>query len=195
MTTASLAYRKNRADIWNGKLPEKYRRILPFITGKRILEIGAAEGVLALAKADQDPSAQVLALEMSHDRHLSALLLQERWRSLCKHVGGCSMLLGDIRNQLDLLEGVETLVAVRTIYHLGEHIDPVFQVAAQHVSRVVLCGNPNRAKWPDSSPKAAEQGDFNLYAGVPGMRAVLERHGFTVAQVVSEGDPIVIGCR
>jgi hypothetical protein len=47
----SLAFRKNEAAIRRGDVPDKYTRLLPFITGKRILEIGSAEGVLSLLLA------------------------------------------------------------------------------------------------------------------------------------------------
>ena len=40
----SLAYRKARAEIWAGQVPEKYTRLLPYIEGSPILEIGSAEG-------------------------------------------------------------------------------------------------------------------------------------------------------
>ena len=46
--TGSLAFRKNEAAIRRGEVPDKYTRLLPYITGERILEIGSAEGVLAL---------------------------------------------------------------------------------------------------------------------------------------------------
>lgn len=189
MTTGSLAYRKNEAAIQAGRVPEKYLRLLPYITGRHILEIGAAEGVLSLLIADRDPSAHVTALEMSVDRRAAALALQVRWRALGLRVNGCTMVGGDIRERLDLLDGVDTLVAIRTIYHLRESIDDVFEAAAVYgVGRIVLGGNPNRARRAGST-------DFDYYAGVDGMRAVLERAGYTVDQVVTEGDPIVTGHR
>lgn len=197
MTTPSLAYRKNTAAIVDGRPPEKYLRLLPYITGKNILEIGAAEGVLSLLLADRDPAAYVTALELRPERHIEALALQSRWHRLGRRVGRCQMVCGDIRDHLDLLTGIDTLVAVRTIYHLRESIDDVFEiVAARKVPRVVLVGNPNRARWPDAnSPKLEALGMFNRYAGVPGMRELLERSGYTIDTVVTEGDPIVTGHR
>lgn len=197
MTTASLAYRKNTEAIWNGQAQEKYLRLLPYITGRRILEIGAAEGVLSLLIADRDPSAQVTALELHPERYASAVALQIRWRALDKRVDGCQMICGDICQRLDLLEGIDTLVASRTIYHLGDAVRDVFAAAsAAGVSLIVLAGNPNRAKWPESrSAKTDETGAFNRFAGVPGMRELLEGAGYTIGAVVTEGDPIVTGHR
>lgn len=197
--TGSLSYRRHQADIWRGQAPEKYTRLLPFITGSDILEIGAAEGVLSLLLASRDPLARVTALEMHRDRHETALALQGAWRSFGREVDGCTMVQGDIRERLDLLHGVETFVAVRTIYHLGDAIEPVFRAVAEHASSVVLCGNPGRAAWAKGggprNPKMEAVGPFNVYAGVEGMVGLLEKVGYTIGHVVKEGDPIVTGRR
>lgn len=194
--TGSLAYRRNIDAIQQGHVPDKYRRLLPYITGQHILEIGAAEGVQALLVADRDPAARVTALELSPARHAVACDLQARWRGLGRRVDGCTMVCGDIRERLDLLAGVETVVAVRAIYYLQESLADVFTaIAAAGVSTVVLCGNPNRARWPDCVGKAVALGSWNRYAGVPGMTEVLTAAGYTIGPVVQEGDPIVLGHR
>lgn len=197
MATGSLAYRRNVAAIQDGKPPEKYLRLLPYITGRRILEIGAAEGVLSLLLADRDEAASVIAVEQSPERHAEALALQRRWwLDLGRRVSRCTMVCGDIRQRYDLFDGVETVVAIRTIYHLREAIPDVFAaMAAAGVSSVVLCGNSNRAKWPNSTPKAAELGEWNRYAGVGGMGEALIAAGYRIDTVVREGDPIVTGRR
>lgn len=195
MSHGSLAYRRNEAEIRAGVVPEKYRRLMPHITGRTILEIGAAEGVLSLLLADRDPSALVTALEMHQGRHEDGLALQAKWREMGRRVDGCTMVLGDIRNRLDLLYGIETLVAIRTIYHLRESIHEVFACVGETVPRVVLAGNPNRAKWPKFHTEKDSLGEFNRYASVPGMVEVLERAGYMIDTVVKEGDPIVTGRR
>lgn len=194
----SLAYRRHELEIVEGRAPEKYLRLLPHITGRRILEIGAAEGVLSLLLADRDPDAAVTALELHPDRHFAALKLQMQWHTLGRRVSGCTMVCGDIRDRLDLLEGVDTLVAVRTIYHLLDSINDVFRAIAACVPNVVLCGNPNRARWSAEAPGSAKVdalGPYNFYAGVPGMVRVLETAGYTIDTIVHEGDPIVTGHR
>lgn len=193
--TGSLAYRRNEAAIRDGHPPEKYRRLLPYISGRRILELGSAEGVLALLLADRDPEAEVTALEVHPERHASALALKARWRAIGRRVDGCTLVEGDIRERLDLLEGVDTVVAVRMIYHLRGAAPVVCAAIGAVVPSIVLVGNPNRARWPASSPGAAELGAYNRYAGVPGMRELLEHAGYTVGVVISEGDPIVTGDR
>jgi hypothetical protein len=49
----SLAYRTNRKAIWRGDIPEKYTRLVDLVPGKRVLELGAAEGVLSLLLAQK----------------------------------------------------------------------------------------------------------------------------------------------
>jgi len=199
MTTGSLAYRKHADQIQHGQVPSKYERVLPFIAsaGRHVLEIGSAEGVLSLLMASRDPSARVTGLELRTERHQAALELQMRWMAIGRHVEWCSLICGNIADRLDLLEGVNTLVAVRTLYHLRDDVDRVLAAAAQHVSQVVLVGNPNRAKRYLAANGSPDDtlGAFNVYAGVEGMRLALERAGFTIGQIVTEGDPIVTGHR
>lgn len=198
MTQASLAYRMHQPAIWDGQVPEKYLRLLPYIAGRRIVEIGAAEGVLALLIADRDPDARVTALERRPSRVASSVALQERWRALGRSVDGCRMVCGDIRDRFDLFDGVETLVAIRTIYHLREDIPRVFEAAASRgVKSIVLGGNPGRARRHATGklPSDDALGPFNYYAGIDGMSEVLSVFGYCIGAVVTQGDPIVTGHR
>lgn len=186
--TASLAFRKNEAAILSGNVPEKYLRIIPHIPGHRILEIGSAEGVLALLLAKQGK--EVIALERSQERHETAQDLRDAWGM---DISGPRFICGDIRNNLDRLKGIDTLLAVRMIYYLGEDLDPVFAEVARQVPSVVLCGNGNRANRFHSGEPDDEGGPHNFYASREGMRALLERHGYRITTEVTEGDEIVVG--
>lgn len=192
---SSLAYRKYRDAIWRGDVPEKYARLLPFIDGPNVLEIGAAEGVLALALAQKVHS--VSALELRADRHAEACALRLQWLRLGRKVDNCTMRCGDIRERLARLVGVDTLVAVRCIYYLRDDVDTVFAAAARHVRTIVLCGNRNRAaRWLEGRIAPDDRlGDFNRYASIPAMTGLLERHGYRIEHVVKDGDPIVTGRR
>lgn len=186
----SLAYRKNEAAILRGDVPEKYTRLLPYITGDKILEVGSAEGVLALLLAKQGK--QVTALEKRRERHEAAQRLRDAWGM---DVGGPRFICGDVIANLGRLEGHDTLLAVRAIYYLGSGLDALFEAAAKHVSHVVLCGNANRARWwREGLPNRNDRAD-NYYASADGMKDVLRRHGFAIASEVLEGDPIVVGRR
>jgi SAM-dependent methyltransferase len=184
--TASLAFRKNEAAILRGDVPAKYIRLIPHIPGERILELGSAEGVLALLLAKQ--GRQVTALERNQDRHIAALDLRDSWG-----VNGVRFICGDIRDNLRHLAKAETLVAVRMIYYLRTDLDKVFAEVAKHVPNVVLCGNRNRADRYRAGVADEPDGPHNFYASAEGMRAVLCRHGYSIVAEVKDGDEIVVG--
>lgn len=194
-TSASLAYRTNREAIRKGRIPKKYTRLLDFISGDRILELGAAEGVLSLLLAER--KAKVVALELKRERHEEALRLQGLWRKQGRDVEGCKMVLGDIRNHLDLLKQVDTLVAVRSIYYLRDDIGPVFSEIGKHVHRVVLCGNKGRAHayYEAKGQPSDKLGRFNYYACAEGMSEILKNSGYLIEATITKGDPIVVGVK
>lgn len=193
--TGSLHYRKNAAAIDAGSVPEKYTRLLPYIPGRRVLEFGAAEGVQALLLAER--GMEVTALEVNEERHEGAKRLKDIWIGLGRSVHNCTMVQGDIRDRLDLLEGVDTLLAVRAVYYLREDAVAVFSTAAKHVHNVVLCGNKNRAHRFENgiTPHDDGLGVWNKYSSIAGMTELIDQAGFRVETVVREGDPIVTGRR
>jgi SAM-dependent methyltransferase len=191
--TGSLAFRKNEAAILAGEVPEKYTRLLPFIKGERVLEIGSAEGVLALLLARTGK--HVTALEKSEERHGTAQKVYAEWLAREEGFRAPTFVNGDIADNLWTLKSKDTLVAVRVIYYLGGRLNTVFADVAKFIPTVVLCGNGNRAaRWRAGKPDAP-LGDFNRYAAREGMTELLERHGYRISQVVSEGDEIVVGER
>lgn len=194
----SLAYRKNKDAILHGDIPAKYTRLLDVIPGDRILEMGAAEGVLSLLLAER--KAKVYAVERNRERHEEALRLKELWLAQGRDVSRCEIILGDLRDHYELLSQVDTLVAVRAIYYLRDQAEAVFAEVGKHVSHVVLCGNQNRAaRYFETNGRVGEGidklGPYNFYASAEGMRKVLEHNGYKIDSVVSEGDPIVVGVK
>lgn len=195
MTQASLAYRKNEDAILRGDVPEKYTRLLPFIPGNKILEIGSAEGVLALLLANSGK--HVLGVEKSKERMNAARALQLKWVDEGVVGGHASWLTSfyccDIAEQPLFFQGKDTLVAVRMIYYLRDNLDKVFAEVAKHIPNVVLCGNRNRANRFRNGVEDEPGGPHNFYASREGMRNVLERHGYEIVAEVKEGDEIVVG--
>jgi SAM-dependent methyltransferase len=191
--TGSLAYRKNEDAIRAGEIPTKYTRLLPFIKGDRILEIGSAEGVLALLLAKQGK--RVTAIERSAERHETAQTLFAEWLGREKRFIAPTFINGDIADNLWTLKDKDALVCVRSIYYLGGRLNTIFSDVAKFIPTVVLCGNANRARrWREGAPDEP-LGDFNRYAAREGMTELLTRHGYRITQVVSEGDEIVVGER
>jgi hypothetical protein len=183
--TGSLAYRKNEAAIIRGDAPQKYLRLLPFIAGYKIVEIGSAEGVLALLLAKK--GREVIAIERDRERHETAQALRDAW-----DVGGVRFVCGDVSQSLAHFAGADTLVAVRMIYYLRDDLDTVFAAAAKNVPNVVLCGNGNRAnRWRQGIQEETKAD--NYYASKEGMVDLLDRHGYQVTVVCDQGDEVVVG--
>lgn len=192
MVLGSLAYRKNKDAIWKADIPLKYKRLIDYVPGKRVLELGAAEGVLALMMAQRKE--KVFALEMRKERHEEAIKLQEQWRQLGYNVDRCEMVHGNIFDRLDLLQQVDCFVGVRSIYYLRDRIDEVFMEISRHVSHVMLSGNEERARtyFKANGNPDDKLGKYNFYASAEGMKSLLERTGFKISHVIDDGDPVVI---
>ena len=95
-------------------------------------------------------------MELRPERHADAMRLRKQWR-----VWNCALRVGDIRENLDLLQGMKTFVAVRTLYYLRDDAPAVMAFAATAgVRRVVLSGNSNRARQSVEHPES-ELGRFN----------------------------------
>lgn len=191
---ASLAYRNFRDDIWNGVPPAKFTRLLPFITGRNILELGAAEGVLSLLLSRELRCDSVTGLELRPERHQESIELQRRWRHLGFKVDNATLMCGDIRDHMGLLAVADTLVCVRSIYYLRSDAPRVMAAAGLSCTRVVLCGNRGRQQQWRADPDS-ELGKFNYLASSEGMVTLLENAGFRIQARCDEGDPIVVGVR
>jgi len=192
LTRPSLAFRKNELAIRGGVVPEKYLRVAACVTGQRVLEVGSAEGVLSLALAAAN--FEVTGVEKNADRHATALALKEEWCKRGIAVGRCTLVCADIRYRLDLLAGIDTVVAVRSIYYLRDHLPEFFAAVVEHGCReVVLCGNAGR--WPRYRDDDARLGIFNYYASLEGMRELLRSIGYEIIKEVATGDPIVVARR
>lgn len=137
---------------------------------------------------------KVIAVEKQQDRYEEALRLKFQWYTLgCNWVEGVQFVNADIRNRMDLLRGIDTLVAVRCIYYLREDIPKFFNEVAKRVPRVVLCGNPHR--WPKYKHVPEKLGEFNYYSSLEGMKDILRGSGYRIIHEVKDGDPIVTGAR
>lgn len=193
----SFEYRKEADLIRTGGVSSKYTRILPFVPGRNVFEVGAAEGVLSLLLAERKD--HVFGVEKVDSRHQQALALQNTWRELGFPVDNCEMLLGDVRDHYDKLDSADTVVAVRSIYYLKDDLDDVFSQFAARVSNVVLCGNRSRSVkyFENRGTKAFGDtvGHYNYYASLDGMWNLVTRHGFRVVHAVPDGDPIVVASR
>ena len=212
--TRTCRARRGREDLERRRTTERFACVPPQPRGHRagrcagkvhtychacarpeILEIGAAEGVLALLLARDKE--RVYALERNERRHTEALHLQALWRERGLHVDRCEMVRADLRERIDLLDLVDTVVAVRSIYYLEEDIVPVFEQIARKFPNVLLCGNADRARYFEltggKGPPRKGFGPYSRYAGFEGMASLLEGVGYRIVNSVKEGDAIVVG--
>ena len=194
MTNKSLAFRKNKEGIYQRKIPDKYKRIIPYIKGNTVLEIGAAEGVLSLLLAQEKD--KVIAVERHKDRYEEALQLKEAWSKLGYKVDNCHFINGDIKDNFHLLEGIDTVVAVRVIYYFGKDLNNIFLNLSKRCKFIVLVGNINRSKKYQQGEYIGSIGKDNYYASSKGMIEVLRTHRYGIHQSVLENsnlDPIIVG--
>ena len=194
----SFEFRRHESLVSEGKVTPKYSRILPFVPGNTVFEMGAAEGVLSLLLAEKKE--KVWAVERSFERHTRAKQLQEQWLKLGFSVESCEMVFGSVTEHLQLLDDSETFLAVRAIYYLGSDVEDVVAQAWRNVENVVLVGNGSRSQEYFGSrvsrPQTARpSGGDNYLATLDGMWSLVSRHGLEVRHAVPDGDPIIVATR
>lgn len=199
MSQPSLAFRRNQEAIYRGEIPDKYSRLIPYIRGKHILELGAAEGVLGLFLAEKGK--HVICVERDRKRYEAALILKKHWKRTRGLKGTCTMVLGDLSERLDLLDKIDTVVGIRVIYYFSEaERYRVFLNIAKRGCEVVLGGNAGRAE-SYYRRQTDKLGDRNFYASATGMKTLLEANDYRIIEYVKEEigrkkvDPIVTGVK
>jgi len=188
----SVDYRRNRRALWKGEMPIKFRELATRIPGTAVVDIGAAEGLLALELAAHKE--RVRAIDMTPRRHKTGCALQRLWQSKGRGVHNLEMLLGDALDDPSLLDGFDTLVASRVIYYFGTRIDTFIVEAKKRVGFICLVGNASRNRRYERGRVPGDVGANVVYSTSTGMRSLLERHGFTIIEIgEAGGDPYVIG--
>lgn len=195
---SSLQFRQDEQLLREGKATAKYTRILPFVPGETVFEMGAAEGVLSLLLSEKKK--RVWAVEKSMERHQRAKELKDQWIARGFQVDSCEMVHGDIQDHSDLLDASETFLSVRALYYLGPNIEDVLAGAWSNVENVVLVGNRFRSEkyfsTRSNSHKDGEvEGADNYYASLDGMWTLVSRLGFSVRFAIPDGDPILVASR
>ena len=183
------------ASILAGHVPDRYRRIADLVPGETVLEIGAGEGVLSLHLAEHKH--HVIALDVNALRCQKARELQRAWDGLGRRVNNCRIVHGSVLDNLELLRGVDTVVANRVIYHFQDDVHPIFAaIADNRVDCIVLCGNASKARrWKEQGPAASPLGRHLRLATLQGMTELLGVYGYSVTKQIRRGDPIVVGRR
>lgn len=194
----SLEFRRHEELISEGNVTAKYARILPFVPGETVFEMGAAEGVLSLLLSERKE--KVWAVERSLERHQRAKELKDQWLARGFPAESCEMLHGDLSDHMELLDASETFLAVRALYYLGKGIEDVVAQAWKNVDNIVLVGNRFRSEKYFSGRTSSHsvgqvEGLNNYYASLDGMWTLVSRQGFSVRHAIPDGDPILVACR
>lgn len=194
---ASLEFRHHEGLLAQGRVTPKFSRILPFVPGTTVVEMGAAEGVLSLLLAEKKK--KVWAVERSKERHERAKSLQVEWLREGFPVEACEMIHGDVFDHADLLHSADTFLAVRALYYLGQEIEDAVATLWKSVDNVVLVGNRSRSERHFATRSSTSpwegQGANNYYATLDGMWQLVTRQGFDVRYAVPDGDPIIVATR
>ena len=159
--------------------------------GKRVLDIGANAGLYAMRMADAGAS-EVVGVEL--DTRQAEFTRDWFARRNGNDYSNVRFVAGDAREvDLRALGRFDLATMFCVLYHLAEGAEKVVGEAAAIADAIALQGNLPRV----TGKKYRERGYQDL-AGVPGMTALLERHGFddiAVAAPPGHPKPVVVGRR
>ena len=191
-------YQDNKEEIRKGNVPERYTRIANVVPGEKILEIGSADGTQTLTLSQKKGS--VVGVELMPMQYQEALELQQYWKDNGLQVENARFVNENIAEKLDLLNGYDTILMSRVLYHMREAVEPLFDsIAKSDVENVVLVGCPLReARWQEGGASGDSLGKYAYYASSDGMKEILEQAGFDIVHAEPSGDnvdPLVVGTR
>ena len=189
------SYRQNEEAIVKGHVPLRYTRIAAYIPGTRVAEVGCGEGVLALLLGLR--GLDVAAFDINEQRLGIARNLQKAWLRLNRPVHTVSFRMEDTVAQPQLLDGYETLVTARILYHLQQQATKWIEDLPESVNNLVMVGNADKASLYNSSrgDPSHSLGKWLALATTRGMVDLAERHGFRVIVVDEMDDPLVVATR
>ena len=189
----SLDFRRNAKTIFRGELPKKYQGLVDLIPGDRVVEVGAGEGVLSMELSAHKKA--VRAIDYTPMRHTKGQEIKAAWEALGKDVSRCELVLGDVFDHPELLDGFDTLLACRVIYYFGDRINPFMEMVSSRMNYICLIGNGRRSRRYERGHVSADLGEGAYLSTPKGMREILEKYGYDITFERSEGDPVVIGKR
>lgn len=139
----------------------------------------------------------VAAFDINERRLEIARNLQKAWLQLNRPVRTVTFRLEDTVVQPALLDGYETLVAVRILYHLQQQATKWIGNLPESVENLVLVGNAHKAALYTASGGNPQHslGRWLELATTQGMVDLAERHGFRIVAVDEMDDPLVIATR
>lgn len=186
----SIDFQESEGEVQKGEVPTKYKHLIPEIPGRKVLEIGAGEGLFALSLAQSKE--KVTAVDIAPYRTKKAGEIQEEWSNKGARVENCEFITGDIFENKHLFNDVDTLVARRVIYYFRGDLWPLMDLIKSNIRYVCLAGNPDRSR-DYKEGKETPLDEYAYYSTIEGMKELLEQYGFKVTLVDDYYDPTVIG--
>lgn len=126
-------------------MPSDIRKIAHIIPPGVVVEVGGGEGVLALALSKRSDIRKVVSIDLTPARTTAAQELKNRWLELGIECSSkAEVILGDAIDELERIEGADTVVASRFIYYLGDDVVRFIDKASSCAPGLVLFGNRRR---------------------------------------------------
>ena len=188
----SLSYRKNLDAIVSGDFPKRFVEVGDLVEGESVLDVGGAEGSLALYLASKGKT--VTVLEKSPERVQAGMLLRQQVVGPDTR-GTVSFILGDAIDVVPRLEKrFDSIVFMRSLYYFRDDAVKLLSLARGFASQLILVANGNRERdfLSDPNYQHGGLGKFNFWSTLEGMDAAARMAGFTVANKVLQDDPILV---
>jgi SAM-dependent methyltransferase len=191
-------YRENADKITKGEVPARYLRIAKLVPGERVLEIGSADGTQSLVLARS--KSLVCGVELMPMQFEEACELRKKWIKNGEDVERCEFRNEDVLTSTIDLDGFDTVLMSRVLYHFRDSADAVLEKIAQSkVNNIVLVGCPIRERnWREHGVSGDVMGKYASLASQEGMESVLHEHDFHIVSSFSSekgDDPIVVASR
>ncbi len=188
----SLSYRKNLELIISGGFPKRFVEVGDLVEGESVLDVGGAEGSLALYLASKGKT--VTVLDKSPERVEAGMMLVKQVVGPDPR-GTVSFLLGDAIEVLPRLEKrFDSIVFMRSLYYFRDDGVKVLSMARGLTSQLILVANGNRERDFLTNPKYQHGGlgKFNFWSTLEGMEVAARMAGFTVEDKILQDDPILV---
>ncbi len=175
---------------------DRVNELSELIKGNNVIEIGCAEGLLTLRLA-QDRSS-IIGYEISEHRYKKALELKHNLLEKGLNVSNVSFINKDILSEDHIPECVDSIIAVRVLYHFRRKRD-LDRLVDNYIAKckyVLFVGDRFKAEIYDSFNVdfCYHPTKYFYFATKAGMHSLLARGDFQInTGVTSYGDPYVIG--
>jgi SAM-dependent methyltransferase len=188
---ATPYFRKNQKRIKRGEIPFRYSRIVPYVSGINVLDLGCGEGLLPLMLANPK---KVVGIDVSPKRiNIANKLLHGAYSS---KKGFVSFVSGDATKYVCSSQLPETIVMNRVLYHFARDVSVIRDAMRDSgtVTEIVLIGNRDKKNLTSADH---DLGEWIYYSTVEGMSQFLKEAGFADIEVaeIPDYDPIVVGRR